>query len=412
MLTQQEIVDRLNQLTLQYNLTWYDVKYDADKAISKINNFMGTTYPKMSTHLVSPESTYTVNVSGALHEIFPEEYIHSVVIPFIAMEVLARDEEFTTIYNKYNKEYEDGLFDMFQKEFNRVPHVFRQNPDQGVFFTPTTMNAYSNRNDNTSIPTFKFRVHYHINNDNIVLSTGNGDVLKFVEDTHAYAYGETALIMDWDTDILSYTGATAYVFQGWAYGKNQVTESIISKGSNTSLTVISDIHLYAMWETESTLYVNTEYSNAVYIKEKYKASLTNLEIPDRVGAHFVNTIPTGFCAEATRLTSITLPRYLRLIFTQAFDGFKGHSITFADSDTFVFIGANAFANTPYLTNIVIPTNVVNIDEEAFPSDQPKHMNIYCRILEIYKPFDWVDGWYAPDDISTGYSVNVEWGYNG
>src|SRR5574344_456554 len=94
MVTLQGLVDRLNQLTLRYNLTWDQIKYDADKAIVKINNYMGTKYPPMSEVLLHSGATYTINAAGARIEIFPEEYIHSVVIPYIAMEILARDEEF------------------------------------------------------------------------------------------------------------------------------------------------------------------------------------------------------------------------------------------------------------------------------------------------------------------------------
>jgi hypothetical protein len=134
MLTQQNIVDRLNQLTLRYNLTWSDIKYDADKAIIRINDFLGAKFPLMSDVLLSPQSTYTARVDEVDTPFFNESYIHSVVIPFIAMEVLARDEEFTTIYNKYATEVEEGLFSMFQREFNKVPLVFRQSPmDGGIF---------------------------------------------------------------------------------------------------------------------------------------------------------------------------------------------------------------------------------------------------------------------------------------
>ena len=70
-MTQQEMLNRLNQLTLGYNLTWQDVHYDADKAINKINNYLGTIYPSMSSVLLSPDSSYTVRVDGVDHPYFP-----------------------------------------------------------------------------------------------------------------------------------------------------------------------------------------------------------------------------------------------------------------------------------------------------------------------------------------------------
>ena len=67
MLTQQELIDRLNQLTLRYNLTWFDIKFDADKAINKINSFLGAKYPKLSSYMISPTDTYsfTTTVTNA-----------------------------------------------------------------------------------------------------------------------------------------------------------------------------------------------------------------------------------------------------------------------------------------------------------------------------------------------------------
>ena len=41
MLKQRDI-ERLNRLTIGYNITWDDVKYDADRAIDKINAFLGS----------------------------------------------------------------------------------------------------------------------------------------------------------------------------------------------------------------------------------------------------------------------------------------------------------------------------------------------------------------------------------
>lgn len=408
MLTQQDIVNRLNQLTLRYNLTWDDIKYDADKAIVRINNFMGTKYPKMSEHLVAPDSTYTVNAGGVLYEIFPEEYIHGIVIPFIAMEVLARDEEFTTIYNKYHKDVEDALFDMFQNEFNKVPYVFRQNPDQGVFFTAGNRADRFRRNDKEQLPTFKFRVYYHTNTVN---ATSVQQVV--VEDVHAYEYGDKVIVQNYEHTLLSYDGTMAYSLLGWAYGRNFVTETLIEPG--TELTIKSDIHLYAQWTSEPTLNI---FNGEVSIKSAYRETLTNLIIPDYVGGQLVRKISSHFCGNSSisgeklayNLMSITLPTYLTHIKTNAFDGFKGSVLVFKPSESSVTIEEGAFSNTPNLTSIVIPENVKTIEAGAFPVVSNKRMTIYCRKLQDNAGY--VTGWYAPSDSSVNYTVEVKWGYNG
>lgn len=432
MTTQQDIVDRLNQLTLRYNLTWYDIKYDADKAIAKINSFLGTKYPKMSTIMTHPEATYTLGRSyddqfgsGTVYEIFPDEYIHSVVIPFIAMEVLARDEEFTTIYNKYHAELEEGLFTMFQNEFNRVPLVFRQNPDQGVFFPSDSIQGRIQRNKDADLPVFKFRVFYHINNPDIVLSTDTA--LNFVEDTTAYMYGDTAIVKGWGIDLLSQDGTKVYKFTGWSRDRAHVTYALLQQGDE--ITMNTNVHLYANWEVESTL---KNVNGTVYILDKYKNSLTTLIIPEYVNGMLVTTIPSHFLfgesvpetsepLDSTkytrRLQSITLPKTVTVISNNAFTCFHGHTINIPEVPlTMTYDGITieneAFNYTPNLKSIIIPANVTSMSGTPFPAVRGKFMNIFCRILERNVPDTWEEGWAAPSDPDENYTVKIWWGYNG
>ena len=422
-LTQQNILDRLNQLTLRYNLTWYDIMYDADKAIHKINTYMGTKYPKMSEILLSAQSSYSVNQEGILVPIFPEEYIHSVVIPFIAMEVLARDEEFTTIYNKYSVELEDGLFHMFQQEFNRVPFVFRQNPDQGVFFASDSALGRVQRNSLKDLPVFKFCVHYHSNNADIVLRSK----LQFVQDSRAYLYGDTATIKGWNTTMLSVYGHTAYKFLGWMRNSTEVTDDLLEEGN--LLEMKSDVHLYAKWQTESTLTITS--NGIVGIKNAYRRSLVTLEIPEYINTIPARIIPANFIfntatdQHATNLDRIVLPKNLNEIQAMAFNGFTGSSIVFPETPVSnlyagVTIGQNAFVSTPNLLNILLPANIVTMHQLAFPQVTNKMMYIYIRYLKNNKPLWYIDdddtahGWHTEWAAASGnsYTVNIVWGYNG
>ena len=136
-MTRKKLVERLNQLTLRYNLTWDDVKYDADKAIDHINNLLGASFPYLSDVFVSDDKQYTYNtVDGedVYEPIIKNEYFHSVIIPYIALEILARDEEFTTVFSKYQEDLHTGSFHMFNNEFNYVPDRFKRNRVEGVFF--------------------------------------------------------------------------------------------------------------------------------------------------------------------------------------------------------------------------------------------------------------------------------------
>lgn len=422
MITQQDIVARLNKLTVHYNLNWDDVKYEADMAIAAINSFMGTNYPKMTDHLISAQSTYTVNSGGVNIPIFPEEYIHSVVIPYIAMEILAQDEEFTTVYNKYNIDLDNGLFTMLQKEFNNVPFVFRQQPNVGVFFgaeesvkstyirsdalDPLNNAVFIERNNKQQLPTFKFRVHYHINNSDVILSSDTA--MKFIEDTQAYEYGESATVLDWNIDLLSFSGAEAYQFKGWV--RDSLQSGTINPGD--AITMKSDIHLYALWEIVSTFNIGVGVSNygELSIKENYKDKLTHINIPSRVMNVPVTSICSNFLLGATRLQTVALPSTVATIKTNAFKDAPVLERVVITEGVACSIGTGAFANTPKLTSIIIPYNVTAIAPGAFPVVLGKHLDIICKIIEINKPAAWEAGWYAP--TSDTYTVEIVWGYNG
>lgn len=414
MLTQQNLLDRLNQLTLQYNLTWKDIQYDADKAIAKINSFLGTEYPAMSEIMDSPTATYSMESDGVTTPYFPEEYMHSIVIPFIAMEVLSRQEEFTTIYNKYAAEVEDGLFTMFQREFNRVPLVFRQNPDRGVFFASDSAIGPTRHNVLADLPVFKFRVYYHVNNTNIVFGAG----VTFIQDTRAYYYDDTAVVKGWNLTLLSLTGATAFIFKGWRRSPGVTTEDALAPGAE--IVMQTDVHLYAVWDEVSTL---NNVNGLVTIKDEYKYSLTLLIIPERINNVLCTKIGTSFLVHttdpaksATNLMALVLPKYLSSIEVSAFSGFQGSTIEIQETPVAagyagVTIKNAAFTNTPNLAEMLIPTNVVTMTGTPFPVVTNKNMTIRCRSL--LKPDGWAELWAAPSDEDVAhYTVDVVWGYNG
>ena len=429
MITQQELVDRLNHLTLRYNLTWNDIKYDADKAIAKINAYLGARYPNMSSVMVAAHNGYTINASGVQTEIFSDEYIHSIVIPYIAMEVLARDEEFTTIYNKYTAELEDGLFTMFQKEFNRVPTAFRQPSDQGVFFEESTALATVARNLVDNLPTFKFRVYYHINNDSIVLSTRTSS--HFLEDNRAYAYDEEAEIQGWNIKLLSFNGAVAYEFKGWMTDRQLVAaDTTYDPGKHIAMR--SDLHLYAKWDETSTMACTN--TGVVTLKSEFANSISYLEIPNYINNILVREIKSHFCTETApapitgiitdivtdNLETIVLPAYLTKIQANAFDSFHGTSIVFQEttlSNAYggITIEGSAFANTPNLVNVLIPANVITMFAGVFPvvANKVANMVIRCRLLQNNVPDSWSSDWYATS--SSTYVLEGDapvWGYNG
>jgi len=478
MLTQERLLKRLNQLTLKYNLTWFDIEYDADKAITKINNFMGTMYPRLSDPLYmgkGPEGTYSITTSYLYayvvngvqyqapslvklqekvteaggpnpmvedniinlndeYEIIAEEYFHSIIIPYIAMEVLSRDEEFTTIYTKYANEVQEGLYDMFQKEFNRVPFEFRQNPDQGVFFGLDTAQGIIQHNErNLNIPTFKFKISYYPNNNDINVTN------TFINDPGSYAYGTDAklqFLLAPNNIYYSIDGTKIYTFRGWAreslpngltLGSSYLPVFVNGELQDTLVTMSSNLNLYATWDithlldcTEAGVVSIVAGNNNVN-----RNNISNLIIPEYVKGRPVITIPTLFLnndagtspTEQNDLlvNSIYLPKSVDTISERGFKHFRGTRITL--NEGVLSIGANAFANTPNLTEIIIPDSLITISAGAFPVVANKHLVIKVRKLLSNMPAGWAGTiqaptWYADTDLALNYSVNVIWGYNG
>lgn len=130
----KDYIAELNRLTLRYNLTWDDVKSDSDKAIVQINQLLGANFPPLSERYLNDESTYTDRVGSVDVPIIKDAYFLTVIIPFVASEVLARDEEFTTIFSKYQQDLIQGKFQMFSNEFNNIPDVYKRTRAEGVFF--------------------------------------------------------------------------------------------------------------------------------------------------------------------------------------------------------------------------------------------------------------------------------------
>ena len=130
----KDFVDELNRLTLRYNLTWKDIVSDCDRAIQVINDLLGADFPTLSSRFLTDDSEYVDRVDGVDVPIIEDKYFLSVIAPFVAMEVLARDEEFTTIFSKYQQDLMNGKFGMFSNEFNHIPDRYRRKKVQGVFF--------------------------------------------------------------------------------------------------------------------------------------------------------------------------------------------------------------------------------------------------------------------------------------
>lgn len=402
-MTQQRLVDIINSTGITQRVSWNNIKYDADKAIAKINSYLGVHYPEISKIMLSPQHTYSIRVGNKAIPIFPYRYFHTVVIPFIITEILSREEEFTTIYNKYLMELEDGLFDMFQNEFNRIPKEFKQSDDVGVFFDdsvytkdttpvlyPTAQNpleqCLSKPIISTSTePLFKFRVHYHVNNSKAVLTK------RFTFDKEVYGWEEEAVVLPISEALLvSVSGDEVYRFKGWTEDP-RITTVLVDAGTSVTFSEdehIEDINLYAVWDTISTF----QYTSVGFrINEEYGPLITTLTVPEFVGGHPVTTLASGFDKYAPNLTYIKLPSTLSEICTEAFSK-DGLVVAFPEYDYLynrpdIILRTRAFNNV--MEYVYLPYSIRTMETKAFANTRM----FGCEVLDTTIP----EGWAKDDD---------------
>lgn len=399
-MTQQEIVDYVNRLTVGYHINWYDIQYDADKAILRINAFLGTSYPPMSKILRGREDTYSLVTNGKRRDIFPDMYIVTVVIPFVAMEVLSRDEEFTTVYNKYAQDVEDGLFTMFQNEYNRVPQCFRQSKDVGVFFEK---DSYANKfhpnspyldNKKCEHNNFTFRVNYHYNLDDAIIT-------EQVYDNCQYEYGTNVKIKEPNIKTIhSSDGLCVYTFEGYSYSKDDY--NIISDDEISFIE--SDIDLYMQWKRVSLFDCSNDEFNCKSTDTNILKGIKHLVVPVAINGRLVKSINKNMISQLTNLQSIKLPETLTIIKSGTFTNFKGDTIELADTMAACELENNAFnLSSSNVYDLVIPTRYIPKNSSTIFTTNKK-LTIKFRTLKENSSFN--------DTVYFNGDIIKEWGYNG
>lgn len=250
-LTKLNIVNRINRLQMSFKVKWEDIVDDLDMGIDKINSWLGTKYPPVSEVLndyVEEEKTYSYRAGGNDVEFFPNKYFMNIVIPFVITQILAMDEEFTSIYAKYQTDIDENLLLMTAQEINNVPYhlidapkgVYFQNPDPDFGRNPE---GYFNRKIKMDLPRIQIRYNW-----NIDLSYAKGFVDKPLPmDNKTYEKGTEYMpsilgTNDYIPMLVDDKATVLAVFLGWSLLPNG---EVIPNGS---ITLEEDVTFYAQWD--------------------------------------------------------------------------------------------------------------------------------------------------------------------
>lgn len=402
MITQQQIVNQVRRLTVGYNVSWYDIMLDADMAIYKINERLGAKYPPMSDIMRSPDATYTIK--GA--KIFKDEYIISIVIPYIAMQILARDEEFTTIYNKYATDVEDGLFTMFQNEYNKVPEVFRQGDDVGVFFEHNYPGLRVRDDINGTTKQFHYRVYYHYENFNFLKGYDT-----FYVDEAQYPYGTEIQLTDIkgcktldEHSYISNDLLKIYIFDGWKLNNDYNNHTIVGVGE--TITITDDIHLYPTFKTKDIYKIN----NDGLLELCSTANNNLLNDCDIILPKFINgKTVVSICTDSiySKAKSITIPATVRSIDNNTFANFTGSDVYCEIPCGTVQINTGAFN----LENSKVKSIVIPRQYEPYNADIIFNGKISNKLKVIFKDTKNNSAWDNNKYFDTS-TTEREFGYNG
>ena len=271
------------------------------------------------------------------------------------------------INNKYAMDFENGLFDMFQNEFNKVPPVFRQDADVGVFFSKDIKEYKKHKERDSKLPDFKFNVYYHLNVEGVYLTR------QFTVDLDKYEYKSKVSLKD--TTVNSFIkDIYSYEFKGWMLNPDDTTYYEVGD----ELEITKDLHLYAKWEPvcvlhicskQDPMYQGIEYDvGTVHIKPQYKKVINHLVIPNYIDGTLVKYIPNAFDVNTT-LVSVVLPKTNITIKADAFTSKTLTSLTLPAYDYLreypdqVKLESNCIRGTG-ITYLYIPYSVLEIAESA------------------------------------------------
>ena len=180
----EEIVKRVNQRLDGRMYSWDEMKYEFDDAIVEINGTMQTIFPFFTDIMLDGNSRYVYYVlnfekelpivfkneidmedhirrntlsnrqyTKQTKEVFPGFYLRSIVIPYVVMRMLQREDEYGNLQSTMMQEYQRGIQTMFTEYYSHVPDYFiREDGDMETYMNHGHDNPFQIRNNDLKGP--------------------------------------------------------------------------------------------------------------------------------------------------------------------------------------------------------------------------------------------------------------------
>lgn len=183
-MTRKELVKRVNERLDGRLYRWSEMEYEFDDAIIEINAKMQTKFPMIRDVLTTDDSKYkyfiivikdtkdivlfyseidrddyivnnlnNIQYTSATEEIFPRRYINSIVIPYVVMRMLQREDEYGNLQSTMTQEYLNGINIMFMEHYDHVPPYFiREESDFETYMNHGVNNPFILKENKRSGP--------------------------------------------------------------------------------------------------------------------------------------------------------------------------------------------------------------------------------------------------------------------
>ena len=184
-MTRKELVKRVNERLDGRLYRWSEMEYEFDDAIIEINAKMQTKFPMIRDILLTDDSEYkyfiivikdtkdivlfyttqdkddyisannlnNTQYASVTEEIFPRRYINSIVIPYVVMRMLQREDEYGNLQSTMTQEYLNGINIMFMEHYDHVPPYFiREESDFETYMNHGTNNPFILKENKRSGP--------------------------------------------------------------------------------------------------------------------------------------------------------------------------------------------------------------------------------------------------------------------